>query len=153
MDPKKLPKEKVIKTLIYGVKSGSGSGNQAERGLRETTGLSAEEYPQVSQIVQNDIYVGDCSSGEENVEKALQRADELELVLNCGSFTLTGITFAGGDPPSALSTDDSSVNVPGMKWFPKEDLLALDVVELNFAEKQRGKKPVQHQNIPSKWTR
>ena len=125
MDPRKLPKDKVIKTLIYGVKS---NGNQAERGLRGTTGLSAEEYPQVSQIVQNDIYVDDCSSGEENVEKALQRADELELVLNCGSFTLKGITFTGGDPPSALSTDDSSVNVAGMKWFPTENLLALTLV-------------------------
>ena len=31
-------------TLIYGVKS---TGNQAERGLRETERLPAEEYPQV----------------------------------------------------------------------------------------------------------
>ena len=95
-DPRKLPKEEVIKTLIYGVKS---SGNQAERGLRESARLSAEEYPKVNQIVQNDIYV----------KKALKRADELELVLNCGGFTLKGITFTRGDPPSALSTEDSSV--------------------------------------------
>ena len=93
-------------------------------------------------------------SGEENVENALQRVDELELVLNCGCFTLKEITFTGGDPPSATSTDDSSVNVAGMKWFPKEDLLALDIGELNFAKKEHGKKPVQHQNIiPSKLTR
>ena len=74
-------------------------------------------------------------SGEENVENALQRADELELVLNCGGFTLKEITFTEGDPPSATSTDDSSVNVAGMKWFPKEDLLALAIGELNFAKK------------------
>lgn len=48
LDPTKIPEEKVIKTLIYGVKS---SGNQAERGLRETTKLSHDEYPQVNQIV------------------------------------------------------------------------------------------------------
>ena len=54
-------------------------------------------------------------SEEKNVEKALQGADELELVLNCVGFTLKGVTFNGGDPPSALSTDDSSVNVAGMK--------------------------------------
>ena len=109
---RKLPGEKVIKILIYGVKS---SGNQPKRGLQETVRLLAEEYPQVSQIVQNDIYVGDCFSGDENVEKALQRADELELVLNHGSFTLKGITFTGSDPPSALSADDSRVNVAGIK--------------------------------------
>ena len=51
---KETAEEKNIKTLIYVAKS---SGNQTERGLRETVRLSAEEYPQVNQIVQNDIYL------------------------------------------------------------------------------------------------
>ena len=88
------------------------------------------------------MYIDDCLSGEENIEKALQRADEFELVLNCDGFDLKRITFTGGDPPSALSTDNNNVNVAGMKWFPKEDLSALDIVELNFAKKHRGKKIV-----------
>ena len=33
LDNRKIPEEKIIKTLIYGVKS---SGNQSERELRET---------------------------------------------------------------------------------------------------------------------
>ena len=41
LDSMKIPEEKVIKTLIYGVKS---SGNQAERGLRETANLCKEDY-------------------------------------------------------------------------------------------------------------
>ena len=106
------------------------------------------------EIVQNDIYLDDCLSGEENVKKVLKRADDLELVLNRCGFTLKGITFTEGDPPSALSIDDSSDNLPGMKWFPKKDLLALDIGELIFIKKQHGKKPVQQQNIiPSKLTR
>ena len=117
LDPRKLSQEKVIKTLLYGVKS---SGNQAERGLRETARLSAAESSKVNQIVQNDIYVDDCFSGEENVKEALKGADELELVLNRGGLTPKGITFTGSHPPSALSGDDSSVNVAGMKWFPKK---------------------------------
>ena len=36
------PRIKVIKTLIYGVKS---SGNQAERGLRQTADIQKNEYP------------------------------------------------------------------------------------------------------------
>ena len=63
LDPRKLPEEKVMKTLIHGAKS---SGNQTERSQRETARLSAEEYPKDNQIVQNVIYVDDCSSGEEN---------------------------------------------------------------------------------------
>ena len=92
-------------------------------------------------------------SEKENVQKALKRADELKLVVDRTGFTLKGITFTVGGPPSALPTDDSSVNVAGMKWFPKKDLLVLDIGELDSAKKQRGRKPVQHQNIiPSKLT-
>ena len=48
-------------------------GNR-QRDLREAARLSAEEYPKVNQIVQNDIYVDDCLSGEDNVEIPLKRA-------------------------------------------------------------------------------
>lgn len=53
------------------------------------------------------------------------------------------------DPPSAFSTDDCSINRAGIKWFPKEDLLALDTGILIFARKQLMRKPVQQQNIIS----
>ena len=49
LDKGKLPEEKAIKTLIYGIRS---SGNQSERGLRQTAKLSAEGYPEVNQTVQ-----------------------------------------------------------------------------------------------------
>ena len=60
LNPNNIPKEKIIKTLIYGVKS---SGNQAERGLRMTADLSKIEFPEVNEIIQEDIYVDDCISG------------------------------------------------------------------------------------------
>ena len=40
------------------------SGNQAERGLRETARLNKDKFPQVNEVVQNDIYVDDCLSGK-----------------------------------------------------------------------------------------
>ena len=116
--------------------------------------MSAKEYPLINQIVQNDIYVDDCLSRENTEELALEKADQLELVLNRGGFSLKGVTFSKRDPPNNLSTDDCSVNMAGMKWFPKEDMVSLDVGELNFAKKQRGKKPVQGRNtIPFNLTR
>ena len=72
LDPTKIPEEKFIKTITYGVKS---SGNQNDRALRETAKLSQVEYPKVNEIVKNDIYVNDCISSEQSEREALKRAD------------------------------------------------------------------------------
>ena len=61
LDPNEDPKMKVIKTLIYGVKP---SGNQAERGIRETANLQRTEYPRQNEVISRDIYVDDCLSGK-----------------------------------------------------------------------------------------
>ena len=60
LDPEKIPQEKIIKTLIYGVRS---SGNQAEYGLRKVAEMSSKNHPEVYQVVKNDIYADDCMSG------------------------------------------------------------------------------------------
>ena len=50
--------------------------------------------------------------------------------------------------------DGSRINAAGIKWLPKEGLLAFDIAKLSFARKHHGKKPIQHQNIiPFKLTR
>jgi len=97
LDPNKPPEEKVIKTLIYGVKS---SGNQSERALRETANIFKEEHPKVHQIINNDVYV-----------------DDIELVVNHGGFTLKGFTFSYQKPHESLSRDGESVSVSGMNGF------------------------------------
>ena len=66
LDPTNISEEKVIKTLIYGVKS---SGNQVERDLRETATLSEDEYLQINQILSKDIYVDDFISGGKLVQE------------------------------------------------------------------------------------
>ena len=151
LDPREIPEEKIIKTLIYGVKS---SGNQAEYGLRQVAELSRSQYPEVNRIVSEDIYVDDCITGEDEKDCALTRADELESVLNKGGFGLKGVSFSGEDPPSTLSDDGKTIFIAGMKWFPKDDVIVLNIGELNFARKQRGKKLLGATNIiPSKLTR
>ena len=71
-----------------------------------------------------------------------------------GDFQVICCSMIGKNRRSPASTEIPGVNVAGMKWLPKKDLLALGIVELNFAKKQHRKKPVQHQNIiPSKLAR
>ena len=147
----KQPEEKIVKTLIYGVKS---SGNQAEYGLRKIAELLEDNHPEVKKIVHQDVYVDDVITGEKDIKTAHARADELELVLNHGSFKLKGIAFSGEDPPETLSDDGETIHVGGMKWFAKSDELSLNIDELNFTKKSRGKKPAATTNIvPERLTR
>ena len=108
----------VIKTLIYGVRS---SGNQAETAVRDTGNLNKGEYPRVNEIIQDDLYMDDCLSGEQSYELCKVVTDNLQIVLSMGGFHLKGITFSGFDPPNHLCNDDKSINVAGLKWFSKSD--------------------------------
>ena len=151
LDPTKIPKEKVIKTLIYGVRS---SGNQSEYALRKVAELSQSEHPDVNRVVQEDIYVDDCITGATSITHAHDLADKLELVINKGGFQLKGVSFSGETPLEKLTDDGETIHVAGMRWFPKDDTLALNISELNFAKKCRGKKPSSTVKIiPPKLTR
>ena len=87
------------------------------------------------------MYVDDCLSGGRSYEEATKLADELEVVLNSGGFSSKGVTFLGSIPTEGFSSDGSSINVAGMKWFPLEDTISLDS-NLNFRKKSRGNKPI-----------
>ena len=116
--------------------------------------MSAVEFPEINHIVQRNIYVNDCLSGAQNLKDAMIRADQIDSVLNRGGFSVKGMSFSGKDPPATLSNDEASIDVAGMRWFPKGDLLSLDISELYFAKKCKGKKPSQQQNvIPASITR
>ena len=130
-------KTKVIKTCIYGVRP---SGNLAERALRLVVEMMIDQYPIAYEIIQNDIYVDDCISGEATEAEMANATDELRLCLEKGGFTLKGFTFSGQDPEEELSADGQSVMVGGLKWYPKGDYLMLNIGELNFARKVRGRK-------------
>ena len=48
------------------------------------------EFPEVSYIVQNDIYVDDYLSGGQHLKDAMIRANQIEMILNRGGFLLKG---------------------------------------------------------------
>ena len=90
------PKWKVIKTLIYGVKS---SGNQAECGLKKTAKLMETGHERASEVIHKDIYVDDYISGDDDFEKVRVVTDDLKVVHNRGGFILKGIIESWSPPP------------------------------------------------------
>ena len=133
----RVPRWKVIKTLIYGVRP---SGNLAECGIRRTAELCKNEFPKAYEVILNDMYVDDCLSGANTLKERLEVTDEVQVTLGKGGFSLKGFTFSGQDPPENVSSDQESVVVGGLKWFPKGDFLKLNIGELNFNKKVRGRK-------------
>ena len=137
LDVGDIPIWKVIKTLIYGVRP---SGGLAECGLRKTVELCKTEFPLAYNPIMYDTYMDDCASGTVSAAQSHRVIDEIECSLNKGGFTTKGITESGKDPLPQLSKDGKSITVLGMKWFPKGDFFKLNIGEINFSKKLRGRK-------------
>ena len=103
--------------MIYGVKP---NVNQSERGLKETAKLSAKEWPEVNHIVHKDICVDNCLPGEQTWNKALERADQIELASSRYGFSIKRIHIHWEMSTSNISVDESSIDVAGIKRQPKK---------------------------------
>ena len=94
----------------------------------------------------------DCISGNDTFEERDAATDQVKLSLGEGGFTLKGFTFSGEDPDITLSADGESIMTGGLRWFPKKDIIKLNVGKINFARKVRGRKLTEENQIPSKLT-
>ena len=91
LDPNEPTEEKLIPTVIYGVRS---SGNQAQCGLRRTAEIHKDEFPEVYEIICKDTYMDDCMAGEFSADNFQKRQDELESVLLSANLLLSGFTVS-----------------------------------------------------------
>ena len=62
-------------------------------------------YSDVDEVVHRNIYVVDCLCDESSENKALERTDKLEIVLNRVEFYLKEITFSNINPRESLPAD------------------------------------------------
>ena len=151
LDPAREPSDKVITTLIYGVRS---SGNQAQVAMRRVAEILKEKFPVAAEAVMHDIYVDDCATGAVSMEKAEDLAADISELISFGGFGTKGVTMSGKPPLPKLSKDGKSINVAGQKWYPEEDRIQLSGGPLNFSKKVRGRKVKSEDSakIPDKLT-
>ena len=96
----------------------------------------------------------DCLSGSDSYGQTLRITDELQVALKGGGGTLKGFTISGSKPSEHPSSDLESVVVAGLKSFPKGDFIKMNTSEINFAKKERGRKPLHKKGcIPDKLTK
>ena len=112
LDPNLAPEEKIITTIIYGVRS---SGNQAQCAVRKIAEMFAEQFPEVLKIINKQTFMDDCMGGEDSQESSEATQVNLEYVLRMGGFQLKGFSVSGEDPPKDLAREDGiSISVAGM---------------------------------------
>ena len=97
----------------------------------------------------------DGYSGDKSKKLCRGLANDMELVLNNGGFSLKAVTFSGEKPPETMTDDGESISVGGIRWFPEEDLIGFNLGDMIFEKKRRGKYPkdVPVNVIPKKLTR
>ena len=125
LDPANEPGEKIIKTIIYGVKS---SGNQAECGLRRTATEQLVKHPEAASCIIKDSYVDDIATGSDSTSGE-QLSSDITAVLAKGGFVTKGFTVSGQPPPPDLTKDGTSINLLGIKWHSEGDQFQLAVAK------------------------
>ena len=95
-------------------------------------------------------YMDDCLSGENSLDRAKTVTDNLVSSMARGGFSFKGFTFSGEKPPKNLTEDGESVLVAGLKWYSEGDFMKLNIQELNFNKKCRGRKAGDKGDISSR---
>ena len=139
LEPGVEPEPKAVKSVIYGVRS---SGNVAQCALRRTVELCQADFPRAVRPILEDTYMDDCISGTGSSEETRLTVDDIQNSLLKGGFFVKGFAFSGEPPPEVMSNGADFLLVGGQKWFSEGDLIGLNLSELNFSRKVRGKKGV-----------
>lgn len=138
LDPCEEPLTFVLLRAWYGTASTSG---QATHALRQLGLDHADSHPLGSKVLLNDIYVDDLLRATLSRDHSLREVAEVQEILARGGMALKFVCHSQESPPEVASQDLESMTALGYKYFPADDLLALNLGEINFKRKVRGAKP------------
>jgi hypothetical protein len=95
--------------------------------------------PIVSKALEDSTYVDDFGESKAELEELLQLINDIDEVLGSVSVTVKDWTLSGRDPSDKVSTDGVSLDIGGMKWFSKLDLIEVKIPVLHFGKIVRGR--------------
>ena len=99
------------------------------------------DFPDVADFLERLRYVDDMAKSVSEEEEATKTIEDTEKVLNTVNMKVKGWSVTGRDPPPELTEDGVSVGFGGMTWLPKIDALKLNIQQLHFGKKKRGRFP------------
>ena len=131
----------IVRTLIYGVKS---AGNQTGIGFQRLSEYCKEIHPEYTagaEVLEKSVYVDDGLDSSCTEEERELKIEGVRFTLGLGQMNVKGFTRSGQNPPEELTTNGTEVGALGYIWNPLEDVLMLDIKELCFEKRKRGRRP------------
>ena len=109
---------------MYGVKSVSAHSEEAMIRLAKDF---KEQYPHLAELLLTGRFVDDMAISKATraeLKKLVQDADEVFAKVG---IVCKGWTFDGEDPTEEVSGGDPSIGVAGLTWFPKLDVVCVNI--------------------------
>ena len=135
MDPSEDTEIAVVKTLIYGNKA---SAPQSEEGMRQLAAHIRKFNPKLADFLTNCRFVDDLNGSEASKSACDQLQIDADQQLGLLGVESKGWGRTGEAPPPEIS-DDGSLGVAGLTWWPLMDCLEVKISSLHFGSVSRGK--------------
>ena len=136
LDESKIPNVYIMERVNMGDRPAPAIATEA---LMLTAESFSDLYPKAARFVQESSYVDDMADSVESDIKARELAQETELLLAKGNFSVKEWQFSGSGKSKtvALKGDGNYIGVLGTQWNPVNDTISFQVT-INFSKKKRG---------------
>ncbi|XP_033099500.1 uncharacterized protein LOC117103114 [Anneissia japonica] len=105
---------------VTAVNFGDGpSATIAIRALQKTAELYKDEFPEAAMTLENNVYMDDIVDNVPDVNKAYERAKEIDTVLAKGKFMMKEWIVSG--------VENEPTKFLGLKWNPRDDQLKVPI--------------------------
>lgn len=126
-------KEYCLKVVTYGLAS---SPHNATRALIEGASAELKEFPHAANVILNDFYMDDLLTGAENIERAIELANQITAILEKFGMLLCKWhsnderfprALLGESVTSRLINEQEKTSVLGLKWLIRTDEFTYEV--------------------------
>ena len=115
------------------------SSRQSEHALSLLADYIREKFPKVAKLIDEARYVDDEGESKATLEECYTLIDQANETFSLVDLEIKEWTVTGETPSDKISKDGASVDVGGMKWFPKLGTLEVKIPPLHFGKKNRGR--------------
>lgn len=135
-DPQDVLKIYQYNRVAFGLRS---SPFLALRTIQELVANEGDRFPFAKEIASRDIYMDDIASSVINEDQAVDAAQQLIALFNCGGFQLakwsSNSSKVLSEVPKHLHLnqsvafdDETTLKILGLRWYPSEDVFCFHVV-------------------------